>query len=191
MQTVYLHKVFVAGCTGAKLILKSEAVTALCPKGILFKINQDWEDRNPVIIFLFWAKFPLNSMAAHFHLVWIIFVGLTLKKESVPCRKRIQYCRTTALCLVFCTVSGQSLINAFTVTYLIADSLHAGFAVPWGLLVCPLCPPLPTPHNSTSHFHLALKTSFALLEDSFVQKWWHASTFDTFQHFSLVYMLPK
>lgn len=66
-------------------------------------------------------------------------------EESICATQKVQYCRTTALCLVSCTVSGPSLINAFTVSYLIADSLHAGFVVPWGLLVCPLCPPLPTP----------------------------------------------
>lgn len=36
-----------------------------------------------------------------------------------------------------------------------------------------------------------LKQALHYLEDGFVQVWWHASKFDAFQHFCLVYMLPK
>lgn len=36
-----------------------------------------------------------------------------------------------------------------------------------------------------------LKQALHYLEDGFVQEWWHASKFDAFQHFCLVYMLPK
>lgn len=86
-------------------------------------------------------------------------------------RKGARYCRTAALCFGPCTISRQPFTSVFSVSWLRAYSLHDGSAVPQGLLLgppCPQSPALPSPaHNRTSHFHLALKTSFALLGGRF------------------------
>lgn len=91
------------------------------------------------------------------------------------------------------------LYSVWPITY---KCLHCKLSDCW-LTTCWVCCSLRTSGlptlSPTSYTHITalhifiwhLKQALHYLENSFVQKWWHASTFDIFQHFCLVYMLPK